>query len=88
MPVPTTKRYRLTYVIDIYATSPLDAALQAEGVMKDQAESFHTGPFFSVYNVTDSKAEGDVDLEPYYIENGEDLENEEYPVSTNEVLHT
>jgi hypothetical protein len=86
MPVPTTKQYRLTYVIDIYATSPLDAALQAEGIMKDQAESFHTGPFFSVYNVTDGKAEGDVDLEPYYIENGEDLEEEENLLTRGGVL--
>jgi hypothetical protein len=78
--------YKLKWEVDVYAENPQGAALQAEEVMRQQAESFHTGPYFSIYNVTENRAENDVDLEPYYTENGEDLEEEENLLTRGGVL--
>ena len=60
------KHYKLTWEIDVWADDHIDAAFQAEKLMKQQAESDSTGPYFKVENVDTGGYEGDIDLEEFY----------------------
>ena len=66
--------YRLTYVINVEAETPLEAAITAESMMHDQCAAEHTGPHFEV-EVKQDPTEwvqeyarlDSVDLEEYYL---------------------
>ena len=68
--------YRVTWVIDVEADSPLEAAIEAEACQRDQAAYEYSGGVFQVVPVINDEADATkevtIDLEEHYLNNLEE----------------